>query len=94
MARAYSPGIPCPECGPNWMPKKRRLQRPPSLSRRQTANAITPKGAAGTRPSAADREQSLALHGEQRQDLRIWTAVVEETDGCRGADTGILRHQL
>ncbi len=21
MARAYSPGIPCPECGPNWMPK-------------------------------------------------------------------------
>ena len=35
-----------------------------------------------------------ARHGAKRQDLWIWTAVVEEADGRRWADTGILRHKL
>ena len=54
-----------------------------------TANAITPKGGAGTRPSAADREQAVAMHWEgvsQSAVARIVCVTLPAV--CRGQQGG------
>ena len=58
-ARLQPRRIPCPECGPNWMPKNGAPRAARSIAA-ATADAITPKGAAGTRLNATQQAKLSA----------------------------------
>ena len=92
----YSHYIRCPSCGSNWMPqngtsKGRQVYRCGDCGRYYIPNA------AYTRPSAADKESGLSLHGE-----RISLSAIARTFGvtppavrrcvkrgaCRGTNGG------
>ena len=61
--RVYSHHIRCPACGSNWMPKHGTSKGRQVYRCGDCGRYYTP-AAAYTRPSAADKEQGLALHGE------------------------------
>ena len=88
--RVYRYHIRCPAGGEPVGQKRGRaaLSRLRRRGRQRTADP------AGRQPAAVIAYDEMwtyqqARHGAQRQDLRIWTAVIERTDGRRWADFAV-----
>ena len=86
--RACSIDIRCPECGSNRMPKN-GAAKGRQVYRYGDCGRYYAHGAAYTRPSAADREQALALLGEGISQSAVAHIVgVTPTAVCRWGQKG------